>query len=299
LAALKACVVEAAAIPGGQCETLYPRKRMYGVPGFQDIVARDYISVLANQCLPHATATLFGQRVNRVSRIGAREFKIDTDQESVVSRFLILAIGIGDTVLCVPENILINIDNTSDFIQHYCSSVNLFAGKRVVIAGGGDSAIDFAIELLMIAKQVILVHRRSEFSCEPSKLRIVNELAEAENISLKLDYDILELEESAIRRCVRIRRKKDINIEEITIDHVIFCYGFSVKPPLICGLEEMGIQTNDFPVKVNIETMETLINGCYAIGDAITYPGKKKNVVPCLFEADRAVRAIRDKVVRS
>jgi thioredoxin reductase (NADPH) len=296
LAALRVCIVESAAIPGGQCVTLYPRKKMYGVPGFPDITARDYISILSDQCLPHAATSLFNQKINCISRLENEFFQVGANRESISSKFLILATGIGDAIPNIPSDILLNIDNASDFVQHYCINMNLFAGKRIVIAGGGDSAVDFAIELSMIAEEIVLVHRRPDFSCEPAKTSVINELSNAGKILLKLNHDILALEESDAGRYVKIRGRNALNTEEIMTDHIIFCYGFSAKHSTIRGLEEMGIQSKNFLIEVNIETMKTSVNDCYAIGDAITYPGKKKNVVSCLFEADRAGRAIRNKV---
>jgi thioredoxin reductase (NADPH) len=296
LSALRVCVIESMAIPGGQCETLYPRKTMYGVPGFPDILARDYISILSAQCLPHAAMTLFGQKVDGISRLEDGFFKIDTDHGSIISRFIILATGIGDAVPNIPSSISLKIEADSDFIQHYCINMNLFTGKRIVIAGGGDSAVDFATELSMIAKKVVLVHRRADFSCEPAKVSIINGLANSGKILLKMNYDILALEESDTGRYVRIRGRNDTAPEEIEADHIIFCYGFSARQSTIHGIKEMGIQIKNCLIEVKMENMETSVRDCYAIGDAITYPGKKKNVVPCLFEADRAARAIRDKI---
>jgi thioredoxin reductase (NADPH) len=294
---MRVCIIESMAVPGGQCIALYPRKKMYGVPGFPDITAREYISILSEQCLPHAITALFDQKVNSISRLENGFFKIDTGHDSVTSRFLILATGIGDAVPNIPSDISMDVAGASDFVQHYCNNVNIFAGKRIVIAGGGDSAVDFATELSMIAKRVVLIHRRSDFSCEPAKMKVVAELANAGTIVLRMNHDILAIvEESGIRRCVRIRERNSTDAEEIEADHVIFCYGFSAKQSVIRGLEEMGIQTKNFLIKVNVENMETSISDCHAIGDAITYPSKKKNVVPCLFEADRAARAIRNKI---
>jgi thioredoxin reductase (NADPH) len=298
LAKLRACIAEFMPVPGGQCTTLYPDKRMHGAPGFTDIKAKDYVSALSSQCLPHADKILFNHNVVNISRSDNNEFIISTDHCVISSRFLILATGIGGCVPNIPTDITLNVDKSSDFIQNYCVDMNLYTEKRVIVAGGGDSAIDFATELSAIANQVILIHRRENFSCEPTKLKTIHELVESGKVCLKLHYDILAIVESEGIRYVKIRRQGASEEEKIATDHIIFCYGFSSKRKLIPGLETMGIQTVNSMIRIDITTMETAINDCYAIGDVVTYPDKKRSVVSCFFEADRAVRVIRDKIGR-
>jgi thioredoxin reductase (NADPH) len=281
--------------PGGQCAAFYPDKRMYGVPGFSDMNARDYISILEKQCLSRVDRVLFGNRVHEISRSNSGLFDVVADCNSVRSRFVILATGIGDMVQKIPSNISINVGECSDFIQHYCADIKLFTGKRVVIAGGGDSAADFARELSDVAAEITIVHRRDYLTCDSSKSEYVHNLFLEDKICLKLNCNIVALEESDTERWVVVR-KRDLELEELAVDYIIFCYGFSANQSNISGLDLMNLKVNNHLVVVDFESMETSISGCYAAGDGITYPGKTKSVVSCLFEADRAVRSIKNEM---
>jgi thioredoxin reductase (NADPH) len=295
---LRACLIEATVNPGGQCRYLYPDKRMYGVPGFADIRARDYIEILAAQCLPHAACVLFEHKVLNISKDSDGLFEIATDQSTITAKYIILATGIGNVVPNIPASIqgLDKLDNSSDFVQFYCINMNLFDGKDVIIAGGGDSAVDFAIELVRISRRVTLIHRRAEFTCEPSKVAILRHLAESNKLTLKTNANITGLEESEGCRTVLVNENSSDIIETLRTDHVIFCYGFSTQQSIIPGLTAMGLYESNGAIGINIETMETSISNCYAAGDVVTYLSKKKNIVPCFFEADRAVRSIKSKM---
>jgi thioredoxin reductase (NADPH) len=286
------------AAPGGQCRHLYPDKKMYGIPGYANIKARDYVAILVAQCLPHASNILFDHKVLEISKDPDGLFDIITNQGAITAKYVIIATGIGDVVPNVPSSIsgLNTLDNSSNFVQHYCININLFDGKDVIIAGGGDSAVDFALELVRIAKKLTILHRRSEFTCEPSKLIPLRQLVDDNRLTLMMNTDIIELEETTEYKHVLVKERESGVVETLNTDHVIFCYGFLTKQNVILGLDTMGLEVSNYSIVVNIETMETSINNCYAAGDVVTYYGKKKNIVPCFFEADRAVRSIKSKL---
>ena len=305
LANLSCALIDELTTAGGQCMALYPEKLIYGVPGFSNIKARDYISHLSEQCLGRASHEFFGYKVTNIKRITNNGFKLSARNVSVCSKssnnlainskYIILATGIGEMRPNIPENIqgVSEISKDSDFIQFYCLNHTLYRNKNVIVAGGGDSAVDFAIDIASVAKKLTLIHRREVFSCEPHKIAILDELAKDGKISLELEQNICRLKEENGIRSVYTKDKNQYECAYET-DHIVFCYGFVACPsPLIANL---GLQAEKNLIKVNLENMETSVNGCYAVGDVITYASKKKNIVPCFFEADRAVRAIKNDV---
>ena len=293
-------VVDELAVPGGQCMALYPEKTVYGVPGYVGVKAKDYVLKLSEQCLTTIRHKFFGYRVEKINTTSENKFGIearsisacnDGDNDIRISaQYIILATGIGEMKPNIPVTIkgVSEVSKSSDFVQFYCLNHALYRGKNVVIAGGGDSAVDFTIDIAPIAKHVTIVHRRENFTCEPHKIVKIQELVNAGKIKLEMNQNILELREFAGKRYVYTDKK------EYTPDHIVFCYGFIANPGSI--VKDLGIETEKNLIKVSLGNMETSVKNCYAVGDAVTYVNKKKNIIPCFFEADRAVRAIKTKI---
>ncbi|MBQ2177225.1 MAG: NAD(P)/FAD-dependent oxidoreductase [Alphaproteobacteria bacterium] len=305
LANINCVLIDELMIAGGQCMALYPEKLIYGVPGYTNIRAKDYISHLSEQCLGKASHEFFGYRVTKITRTANSNFKVIASNVSVcsnsisniaiTSRYIIIATGIGEMKPNIPANIqgLNEMPKGSDFVQSYCLNHTLYRNKNVIVAGGGDSAVDFAIDIASVAKQITLIHRREVFSCEPHKIAILDKLARNGKIKLELEQNIYKLKEENGIRSVHTKDKNQCEREYET-DHIVFCFGF--VSCLSTLATDLGLQTEKNLIKVNLENMETSVNGCYAVGDVITYASKKKNIVPCFFEADRAVRAIKNEL---
>ncbi|MBQ9335110.1 MAG: NAD(P)/FAD-dependent oxidoreductase [Alphaproteobacteria bacterium] len=304
LANVGCVLVDKMASPGGQCVALYPDKVLYGVPGYTNIKAKDFIAKLSEQCLQNTDNSYFGYTVQKITRTCDDKFTflLHSDDacnisgdKTVSSKYVIIATGIGEMKPNIPASIqgISDIPSNSDFIQFYCLNHTLYKGKDVVIAGGGDSAIDFALDLAKITRSLTVIHRRASFSCEESKISQLAEFANIYKIKLELEQNICLLGEQGGKRYIETIDKTG-NKRRYVADHIVFCYGFVASPGNIAT--EIGVETEKNLVKVNIENMETSIKNCYAIGDVATYKNKKKNIVPCFFEADRAVRAIKDKI---
>lgn len=298
-------LIDELATPGGQCTALYPEKLVYGVPGYVHITAKDYISKLSEQCLGNTMNEFFGYKVNAIDKIQDGDFKVKAQNVSacsesprnleIRSKYVILATGIGEMKPNIPANIggIQRISKDSDFIQFYCLNHSLYRDKNVIIAGGGDSAADFAVDIAAIAKHVTIIHRRANFSCEPAKVKQLEALAKSGKIDLRMAQNIQEIAEKNSTRSVYALDNEQKKREYKT-DHIVFCYGFTAcLGTLATGL---GLETEKNLIKINLENMETSIKNCYAVGDVATYVNKKKNIVPCFFEADRAVRAIKTKI---
>lgn len=299
IAGLDCYLLEALEFPGGQCSTIYPEKKVYGTPGFPNIKAKDFINHLSQQALPYANKTFFGYKVEKITK-KANLFLIEAHNQCdcqklhISTKNVILATGIGDMKPSIPPTIqgISELPHDSDFVQHYCMKMDLYKGKKVIIAGGGDSAIDFAINITPIAQEVTLIHRRNQFTCEESKLKDIRKLSSSGKLKIVLENNIVELKEDS-KRFV-ITKGKDSQLHIFETDYIVFCFGFLPNcHSTIFELEKLGLEKENNLIKVDINTMETAIKGCYAAGDNIIYPNKKKNIVPCFFEADRAVRSIK------
>jgi thioredoxin reductase (NADPH) len=192
-----------------------------------------------------------------------------------MARHIIIATGIGDMKPNVPSSIP---GMNNDFVQFYCMRTDMYKDRDVIIAGGGDSAVDFAIFMKSVAKSVTIIHRKDRLRCDSHKMDMLND------INIKLSHTILSIEEDH-----RIITDKGV----FTTDYIVFCYGFRAEPGMIVGLLNLGVYLENGMISVDINTMQTGSDRIFAIGDAVTYKNKKKNLVSCFFEADRAVRMIQ------
>ncbi|GHT89240.1 ferredoxin--NADP reductase [Alphaproteobacteria bacterium] len=282
VAGLDVCIIEALGRVGGQCKALYPEKKVYGVPGFIDETACAFIEKLTVQCLAYAKEKLFSQKVTMVSKTDDF-FKIETSKTTVFAKHIIIASGIGEMTPNAP-NIKGLTETNSEFVQYYCMKTDLYKGKLVIVAGGGDSAVDLAINISSFAKKIFLIHRREALACEPCKLKDLEHLASHGKLEIILDTLIEEVDSA--RKIVKTNKR------EFSVDYIVFCYGFRANGSLIQGLENLGVEFENNLIKIDINTLMTTTKNCYAIGDAVTYENKKKNIVSCFFEADRAARHI-------
>lgn len=259
----------------------YPDKKVYGVPGFPDISACDFINSLKSQAASfETTAAVFSEKITQI-RFENETFILNS-RYSVKN--IILATGIGNMQPNIPSNIIgMDLQENDGFTQYYCMRMDLYRGKNVIIAGGGDSAADFAINISGIANKVTVIHRREVMTCDNNKLQLIGKI---QNIELKLSHNI-----KAIEAGERIVTDRGV----FKADHIVFCYGFRASPDSIGGLEKLGVISENGLIPVDFTTMQTKSDKIFAIGDAVTYKNKKKNIVSCFFEADRAVRIIRTR----
>ena len=191
-------------------------------------------------------------------------------------KYIIISTGIGTMKPRIPSNID-GIERKDDFIQYYYSDLSKFAGKKIVIAGGGDSAADCAISLSNIAKEISIIHRRSTMSCQAFKTEI---LKNADNIKLLLETQIKKIE------------NKNIQTDKITIyelDYVIFCYGFIAEQ---CDFAGINLFTDNY-INVDPTTMLSNTDRIFAIGDVAKYIGKHKGLLSGFYEANKAINTIK------
>jgi thioredoxin reductase len=272
-------IIESMPQLGGQLAALYPEKYIYDVAGFPKVRAQELVDSLKEQVSLFDTAVNLEETVEDVSKNDENIFEIKTNQGTHLSKTVIITAGCG---AFQPRRI--ELEGAEKYektnLHYFVNDLNAFAGQKVLICGGGDSALDWSLMLEPIAEKVTLTHRRDKFRAhEHSVENLMNS-----KVDIKTPYQISELiGDSTIEKVVL--ETKTGEKEEIDVDAVIVNYGFisSLGP-----IQEWGLDIEKGSIIVN-SRMETNIPGIYAAGDISTYPGKIKLIAVGFGEAPTAV----------
>ena len=264
--------------PGGQCIELYPKKPIYDIPGYPEILAGDLIKNLIKQCRQFEPGFTLGEKAEKLVKQNDGTFNVITDKGTLHNApIVVIAGGLGGFQPRKPN--FQGIENFEDKgVLYFVKEPNIFKNKNVVLSGGGDSALDWTIELSKIAKRVTLVHRRNEFRGANDTVDKVQYLKDNNKIDLITPAEVFKLEGSNNLEKVFIKSNdKEI---EINADFFIPLFGLTPKLGSIAdwGLE---IQKNSILVNNSLD-YQTNIPGIFAIGDINTYPGKL-NLILCGF----------------
>lgn len=265
---------------GGQLAALYPEKLIYDIPGFPAIKAHDFVAQLQQQLEPFSHTVCLEQEVLHIEKV-QDVLHIQTAQETHYSKAVILALGNGSFQ---PRRLLL--DGVADFegksIHYHVENLQQFAGKNVAIAGGGDSAIDWALMLTDIANEVALIHRRDAFRGHEHS---VHKLEQSDVVIYK-PYIIEELlVQSQQLKGVQLKSTKGENKKQLFFDDLIVNYGFTSS---LQHLKEWGLHMTGHAIDVASD-MSTNLSGVYAVGDIAAYQGKVKLIATGLGEAPTAV----------
>lgn len=281
---LKCHLIDALPQPGGQCSEIYPKKPIYDIPGFPEILAGDLTNNLLEQCKQFQPGFTLGERAETIEKQDDGSFIVTTNlgtkhQASVVA----IAGGLGSFE---PRKPLIN--NITSFeakgVEYFIKDPEVYRDKRVVISGGGDSALDWSIFLADVASEVTLIHRRNEFRGALDSVEKVQELKNKGKINLVTPAEVVGLVGHEKLTAVVVSQSQHIEKRfEIETDHFIPLFGLSPKlgPIANWGLE---IEKNAIVVN-NALDYQTNIPGIFAIGDVNTYPGKLKLILCGFHEA--------------
>ena len=284
---LKCHVVDALDMVGGQCSALYPEKPIYDIPGHPAIEAAELIEKLACQAAPFAPTYHLGQQVVKLERQGGKWTLATSKGTTITAGAVLVAAGCGAFGPNRPP-----LDNLADYegksVFYLVRSKQDFAGKRVVIAGGGDSAVDWALALEGIAKSIALVHRRPKFRAAPESAAKLDSFAKEGRIELVTPYQLAGLEGSNGQLTgVRVA---DLDNSEKTLpaDILLPFFGLSME---LGPIADWGLNLEKNHVAVEQQTCATSAPGIFAIGDIATYPGKLKLILCGFSEAAFAAHA--------
>lgn len=273
-------VIESLPQLGGQLSALYPEKYIYDVAGYPKVLAQDLVDNLVEQCNLFDPHFCLDEKVLHVDKADDGIFTITTNKGTHYSKTIIVTAGCGafePRKLSVPDVERFEGKN----LHYFVTDLQQFADQRVLIAGGGDSAVDWANMLEPIARQVTVVHRRDKFRAHETS---VDQMRNS-SVDIRTPREILSLKgEQQIETAV-IGDKKSGVVEELDVDAVIVSFGFisSLGP-----IQEWGLEIEKGSIVVN-SRMETNIPGIYAAGDIATYPGKVKLIAVGFGEAPTAV----------
>ncbi len=278
---LKCHLIDALAQPGGQCSEIYPKKPIYDIPAFPEILAGDLVDNLMKQIEPFQPGFTLGERAQSIQTQDDGSFIVTTNKGTKHHAPIVaIAGGLGSFEPRKPP--IPNIANFEDKgVEYMIREPELYRGKDVVIAGGGDSALDWSIFLTDVAASVTLVHRRNEFRGALDSVEKVQELKNQGKIQLITPAEVVGLVGENTLTGVSIKQA-DV-ISDKPCDYFIPLFGLA---PKLGPIADWGLEIEKNAIKVdNTLDYQTNIPGIYAIGDVNTYPGKLKLILCGFHEA--------------
>tara|TARA_B100000809_G_scaffold79223_1_gene77235 strand:+ start:969 stop:1997 length:1029 start_codon:yes stop_codon:yes gene_type:complete len=292
LLGIDARIVDSLPVIGGQCSMLYPDKAIYDIPGLPIVGAQELIDRLAEQLKPFDPTFHLGHRVTRLARMEDNSFELHTEGDICFqTRAVVIAAGLG---AFKPRPLRLGgIDQFEQTNLHYhVADKNHFKDKRVVILGGGDSALDWVLELAVVAKHVHIVHRRDVFRAAPASVAKMHELIDDPNQPVDCLVGRIPSYQSDQDKitAIDVAPFGDGEPQRIELDELLVFYGLS---PDLGPIADWGLDIERKHISVSLETFQTNIPGIYAIGDINTYPGKKKLILSGFHEGALAAFAIQ------
>lgn len=284
---MKSIICDSLPHAGGQCSALYPEKPIYDIPAFPSIQAEDFIHNLIEQASRFSPIYQLGSQIVAVEKKDNGFIVTNSSGVEIECRAIFIAAGAGAFGPNRPplEDIE-KYENNSVFYS--VANKKIFANKRVVIAGGGDSAVDWANSLSTIASKIFLVHRRDKFRAFEASLNELNANIEAGKIELITPYQLHALHGSDSLQAVEVI---DLNgaIKTIEADYLLPFFGLKME---LGPIAQWNLDLEKGCIKVNPMNMQTNVEGIFAVGDIATYPGKLKLILCGFSEAAMAAHGV-------
>ena len=278
---MKSCVVDSLEDIGGQCTALYPDKPIYDIPAYPSVTAGELINNLKKQIDPFKPILLMNQKVNELKK--HKDFYIvKTSTNNIIeSKCIIIAAGNGAFGPNKPP--LKNIDSFENkTIFYHIRDKSKFRKKTIAIAGGGDSAVDWAIELSKTSKKIFFIHRRNKLRAIPQNIEILYDLENEGKIEMMIPYQLDSIEGKNGIIDHLIIKNMDEEKKKLEVDYFLPFFGLSTN---LGPIKDWELELEKNILKVKQETCETNLNGIFAIGDVCSYPGKLKLILTGFSEA--------------
>ena len=277
---MKAHLIDILDRPGGQCAELYPEKPIYDIPAIPIVSAQGLVDALMTQIKPFGATFHFQEMVESIERIGDPLFRIRTDTGKVFeAKIVVIAAGGGSFQPKRPP--IPGIEQyESQSVFYSVRKMEQFRGKRLLIVGGGDSALDWTLNLAPLASHLTLLHRRQEFRAAPDSVNKMMALAGEGKIDFVLgQVTSLEGNDGQVEKAI-VKRNDGSNFE-IACDAILPFFGLTMK---LGPVANWGITFEGNLIPVDTEKFETNIPGIFAVGDINTYPGKLKLILSGFHE---------------
>lgn len=272
---MKCHLIDALPQVGGQLSEIYPKKPIYDIPGYPSVLAEELVQRLMEQIAPFHPEFTLGERVEMIEKKEDGRFLVKGGEGTVIDAGAVaIAGGLGSFEPRKPE-----VDRLEEFekkgVDYMIKDPEKYRGKRVVLAGGGDSALDWAVYLADVASELHLVHRRESFRGAMDTAEKVLDLAKADKIKLHLKAEMTALRGDDHLTGIQIAGK-DGESYWVETDYFIPLFGLS---PKLGPIANWGLEVEDRAIRVNTKDFGTNIPGVFAIGDVNTYPGKLKLIL--------------------
>lgn len=268
---------------GGQLSEIYPKKPIYDIPGYPSILAQELIENLIKQIEPFKPSYTLGERIETLEKKGEGDFVLLTNLGTKIqAKAVIIAGGLGCFEPRKPDVVDLEKFENGKGVNYMILDPEKFKGSNMVIAGGGDSALDWTIFLSDICSELTLVHRSESFRGAPDSVNKVMQLAEKGKIKLLLNTNILSVSGNDVLEKVELINIKTQEKNSIKTDYLIPLFGLS---PKLGPIENWGLNLDKNAIEVNTEDYSTCVSGIYAIGDINTYKNKLKLILCGFHEA--------------
>jgi thioredoxin reductase (NADPH) len=272
---------------GGQLTEIYPKKPIYDIPGYPSVLAGNLVKNLMKQIEPFKPTFTLGERAETIEKKEDGSFTLTTNRGThITAPVICIAGGLGSFEPRKPP-----IANISDFedkgVEYIIRDPEIYRDKKIVIAGGGDSALDWSIYLADLAAELTLVHRRNDFRGALDSVEKVHHLQEAGKINIITQSEVIGLNGNGKLNEVVIKHDKEGEIIRKT-DHYIPLFGLS---PKLGPIADWGLQIDKNAIEVNTLDYSTNVEGIFAIGDINTYSGKLKLILCGFHEGTMAVQS--------
>ncbi|MDH4109570.1 MAG: NAD(P)/FAD-dependent oxidoreductase [Gammaproteobacteria bacterium] len=293
LLGLRAEVVDSIRHPGGQCTELYPDKPIYDIPAVPVCTGQELTDLLLKQIEPFNAGMHLGEEVTVVQRQPDESFLVETSAgKQFNAKAVVIAAGVGSFQ---PRPL--RADGVEEFeagsVHYRVRDPQQFAGKRIAILGGGDSALDWVLELVNIAARVTLIHRRDEYRAMPVSIEKMRTLAAAGKMDVIESAKVTALSGEGGQLKALTVDSKDGSSQDVEAEQVLVFFGLA---PKLGPIADWGLDINRKTINVDTEKFETSQPGIYAVGDINYYPGKKKLILCGFHEAALAAFAIKQRI---
>ena len=272
---MKCHLIDALGQAGGQLTEIYPKKPIYDIPGYPTILAGELVDNLLEQIAPFKPGFTLGERAEKLEKVGDKMYRVTTNRGTQIeSPVIAIAGGLGCFEPRKPP-----IEGIEDFedkgIDYIIRDPQIYKGKKLLIAGGGDSALDWTILLSDIADEVTLIHRRKSFRGALDSVEKVMQLAKDKKVNLITEAQAIGLNGNGILKEVIVKHKEKGEFAQ-EVDNFIPLFGLS---PKLGPIANWGLNIDKNAIVVDTYDYSTGIPGIYAIGDINTYPGKLKLIL--------------------
>ena len=291
---LKCHLIDALPQAGGQCSEIYPKKPIYDIPGFPEVLAGDLVDNLMEQIKPFQPGFTLGERAETIEKLDDGSFIVTTNKGTKHHAPVVaIAGGLGSFEPRKP--LLENLEKYEDNgVAYMIKEPEVYRDKKVLIAGGGDSALDWSIFLADVAKEVTLVHRRNEFRGALDSVEKVQQLKNEGKINLITPAEVVALKGENRLEKVTVKDTSTSEETDVEVDDFIPLFGLS---PKLGPISNWGLEIEKNAIKVdNTYDYQTNIPGIYAIGDVNTYPGKLKLILCGFHEATLMCQSAYQKI---